>query len=116
MSINNFVCSGNLTRDADHVPGEKAYTRFSIAINTWKEKAIFMNCVAFGKLGEGVAAGLKKGQAVACIGRLDPNEWEDSEGIQRKDLSLIVTTIEYLSPRTEAAAPVATTPASDIPF
>lgn len=101
-AINTITITGNLTRDPDmgYSQGGAAFTKFSLAVNSEKDKAIFINCVVFGKQAEFVAQNISKGDSVAVTGRLDIDEWE-KDGVKRTAPKVIVNNFVALSKKTK---------------
>ena len=89
MSINHVVYQGNLTRDPELrvTPNGTAVCSFSVAHNEkWKddqgnqkERVCFLECVAWGKVGEMIAKWFAKGGQIMVEGKLEMSEWEDAE-------------------------------------
>ncbi len=83
MSFQSVTLGGNLTRDPEmKYAGEKAVTRFSIAINKRTrdgEKTLFIDCEAWEKEAENVAEYKRKGDYVVVMGEIDIDEWEDKD-------------------------------------
>lgn len=99
--MNHASIKGNLTRDPEtrFLPSGISITEFGIAINeryTNKdgekmEKTIFLNCKAWGKLGDEVIAKFfSKGSPILVWGRLDVEEWEDRDSQQKRSKVVIV--------------------------
>lgn len=86
--LNVVVLEGRMTRDASE--GMKtsangvAWGSFSIAVNkgekqsdgTWKDKAMYYDVKAFGKLYERCVPRMTKGTTVVVKGSLDQDRWE----------------------------------------
>ncbi len=91
--MNNSMFVGNLTADPvirEAASGNKRAT-FSVAVNEGDkdkgtEKTHFVNCTAFGTLGENMAGSLHKGQRVIVAGRLDT--YRKDVQVDGKDVSL----------------------------
>lgn len=62
-----------------------------------KEKSVFVDVTAWGKLGETIAAHKKQGDQVAVSGRLDYSEYTTNEGQKRSKLSITAESIEFLA-------------------
>lgn len=66
--MNKVILVGRLTRDPDlRGSSETAVTKFTVAVNRARQKdkpqeADFINCIAFGKVGEIIAQYLTKGR------------------------------------------------------
>lgn len=90
--MNTVQILGNLTRDPEvrYTQSEKAVATFTVAAsNTFtssdgetKEQTAFINCVAWGKLGESVG-NLRKGNRAFVEGRLQTRSYETQDGQKR---------------------------------
>lgn len=84
------IITGNLTRDPElrTTPNGATVCSFSVAVNRvyrdsngeQKEDVSFIDCSAWGKLGEMINQYAKKGSGVLVSGRLDQRSWEDKNG------------------------------------
>lgn len=97
--MNSVQLLGNLARDAElrFTQSGKAVATFTVAAtntyvdsttNETKEQTAFINCVAWGKLGESVGA-CKKGERLFVEGRIQTRSYEDSNG-QKKYVTEVV--------------------------
>lgn len=91
--MNNVQILGNLARDAEvrYTQSGKAVATFTVAAtntyidsatNETKEQTDFINCVAWGKLGEAVGS-LRKGNRCFVEGRLNTRSYETQDGQKR---------------------------------
>ena len=91
--MNQVRLLGNLARDAElrFTQSGKAVATFTVAAtstyvdstsNETKEQTAFINCVAWGKLGESIG-NLRKGNRVFVEGRLQTRSYETQEGQKR---------------------------------
>ena len=105
--FNKVILMGNLTRDPETrtTPNGQTVTNFSLAVNrTWKgadgqqnEDVSYIDCVAWGKLGEIIAQYLGKGRAVLVSGRLDQRSWDDKEsGQKRSKIEVVVEDFNFV--------------------
>ena len=84
------IIAGNLTRDPElrSTPNGASVCSFSVAVNRVyrdangenKEDVSFIDCTAWGKLGEMIANYAKKGSGVLVSGRLSQRTLEDKNG------------------------------------
>lgn len=84
------IIAGNITRDPElrSTPSGNSVCSFSVAVNRVyrdangenKEDVSFIDCSAWGKLGEMIANYAKKGSGVLVSGRLSQRTWEDKNG------------------------------------
>lgn len=96
--MNTVQIMGNLTRDPEvrYTQSGKAVATFNVAAtNTFtssdgetKEQTAFINCVAWGKLGESVG-NLRKGNRAFVEGRLQTRSYETQDG-QKKYVTEVV--------------------------
>lgn len=95
---NSITLVGNLTRDPElrYTQGGRALASFGLAVNRryqvqgeWQEDTSFFNVVAWGDLGENVAASLNKGNRAIVFGRLEQREYENREGEKRTVFEVI---------------------------
>lgn len=101
MSVNRFVCVGNLTRDPElrELPSGSTVCGLRLAVDGMGRaaEAGFISVSVYGKPGEAAAEHLSKGWLVAVDGRLEYSEWETQEGEKRHDHS-VVGNVEFLAP------------------
>lgn len=97
--MNKVILMGRLTRDPEVRYSQSAeplaIVRYSLAVNKkfkrdGEPSADFINCTAFGKLGEFASKYLKKGQMISITGRLQVNNWEDNNGQKRVSVDVII--------------------------
>lgn len=105
MSINSVTISGNLTRDPVYkvTQGGSELLEFGVAVNKkvrgsdgkWYDRAIFIECVIWGKRADAVRKYMAKGQKVCVHGELDQSTWKDKEtGKGRSKLTVKVSEID----------------------
>lgn len=96
--MNTVQILGNLARDPEvrYTKSGKAVATFTVAAsntyidsnNETKEQTAFINCVAWGKLGESVG-NLRKGNRAFVEGRLQTRSYENADG-QKKYVTEVV--------------------------
>ncbi|MBR3248535.1 single-stranded DNA-binding protein [Candidatus Saccharibacteria bacterium] len=94
------IITGNLTRDPElrTTPNGASVCSFSVAVNrvykdangAQREDVSFIDCSAWGKLGEMINQYAKKGSGVLVSGRLDQRSWEDKNTGQKRSRTEIV--------------------------
>ena len=128
------IITGNLTRDPElrNTPNGASVCSFSVAVNRTyrdasgeqKEDVSFIDCSAWGKLGEMIAQYAKKGTGVLVSGRLDQRSWEDkTTGNKRSRVEIVVEDFNFTGAARDngggsnsfGASDVADDAASDIP-
>ena len=96
--MNTVQILGNLARDPEvrYTKSGKAVATFTVAAsntyidsnNETKEQTAFINCVAWGKLGEAVG-NYRKGNRLFVEGRIQTRSYENSDG-QKKYVTEVV--------------------------
>ena len=109
-AFNRLIVAGNLTRDPkiSYVNnGTDAVTKFSIAINRrtkQREEVMYLDVVAWGKLGETLNTYLAKGDPVLLEGRLAINKYVDNDGNARTGVQIIVSGFSFLKNKNEGSS------------
>lgn len=126
--MNNIDILGRLTSAAiPYGSGDKLAARFTVAVPRDRKnadgvrEADFIDCVAFGKLGETVLGYLDKGCRVGVSGRLSVSSYTDKDGVKRRSWSVVCSDVSFCDfkehkPEPEPApapAPPAAPPACD---
>ena len=133
------IITGNLTRDPElrTTPSGTSVCGFSVAVNRvykdsngeQKEDVSYIDCSAWGKLGEMINQYAKKGSGVLVSGRLDQRSWEDkTDGKKRSRVEIVVEDFNFVgagnreggssyggSSSASSAAPVSEAIPDDIP-
>ena len=102
------IITGNLTRDPElrSTPNGASVCSFSVAVNRvyrdsngeQKEDVSFIDCSAWGKLGEMIGQYAKKGSGVLVSGRLSQRTWEDKNtGQKRSRVEIVVEDFNFTS-------------------
>lgn len=99
------IIVGNLTRDPElrSTPNGASVCSFSVAVNRTyrdgsgeqKEDVSFIDCSAWGKLGEVINQYAKKGTGVLVSGRLSQHSWEDKDGKKRSRTEIVVEDFNF---------------------
>ena len=100
------IITGNLTRDPElrNTTTGKSVCGFSVAVNRTyrdasgeqREEVSFIDCSAWGPVGETIAKYAKKGSAVLVSGRLNQRSWEDKSGNKRSSVEIVVEDFSFL--------------------
>jgi len=100
MFLNQVFVAGNVGKDPQ-VFGDKV-CRFSIATTEyWKQngekqsKTTWVNVVAFKNLIPLVSQYVSKGSNILVVGRLQNNKWTDKNGVERNDLEMVASSIQF---------------------
>lgn len=99
------IITGNLTRDPElrSTTSGNSVCSFSVAVNRnyrdasgeQKEEVSFIDCSAWGKLGEMISQYAKKGSGVLVSGRLRQRSWEDKDGNKRSSIEIVVEDFNF---------------------
>ncbi len=101
-SYNRIVLVGNLTRDPEirYVnEGGKAVTKFAIAVNRKTKQGddtMFVDIVAWDRLGEICNQYLKKGMSALVEGRLAIRKYDDKDGNKRTAVEVVASDMQML--------------------
>ena len=109
------IITGNLTRDPElrTTPNGSSVCSFSVAVNrTYKdssgeqrEDVSYIDCSAWGRLGEMISQYAKKGSGVLVSGRLDQRSYEGKDGVKRSRTEIVVENFNFAGdPRTEGGS------------
>lgn len=101
------IITGNLTRDPElrTTPSGTSVCGFAVAVNRvykdtngeQKEDVSFIDCSAWGKLGEMISQYAKKGSGVLVSGRLYQHSWEDKNGGgKRSRVEIVVEDFNFI--------------------
>jgi single-strand DNA-binding protein len=97
--MNKAFLKGRLTKDPEvryTQTNNKLVASFTLAVNRQyeKDKADFINCVAWGKTGEFVSKYFKKGQEILAVGRIQTRDY-DKDGHKVYVTEVIVEEVEF---------------------
>ena len=110
------IITGNLTRDPElrTTPNGASVCSFSVAVNRTfkdstgdqKEDVSYIDCSAWGRLGEMINQYAKKGSGVLVSGRLDQRSWEDKNGGgKRSRVEIVVEDFNFIgAPRSDSGS------------
>lgn len=110
--MNTVQILGNLARDPEvrYTQSGRAVATFTVAAtntyidsttNETKEQTAFINCVAWGKLGEAVG-NYRKGNRLFVEGRIQTRSYEDSNG-QKKYVTEVIASFVGVSALNDTA-------------
>jgi len=100
MADSTVTIVGNITRDPElrFTNTGRANANFGVAVNRrwqnrqsgeWEEQVSFFNVVAWGDMGENIAATCTKGTRVIVTGRLEQRSYETQNGEKRSVVEII---------------------------
>lgn len=100
--MNSINILGRLTAAAiPYGSGDMLAARFTVAVPRVRKnsdgvrEADFIDCVAFGKLGETVLGYLDKGCRVGVSGRLSVSSYTDKDGVKRRSWSVVCSDVSF---------------------
>lgn len=110
MSFNKVILLGNLTADPETrtTPNGRNITNFTVAVNRSyrgsdgerKDDVSYINCNAWGVMGENIAKYFNKGRQIMLSGRLQQRSWEDKDtGKRRYAIDVVVEEFSFTGNR-----------------
>lgn len=102
---NNFTILGRTTKDVEVRLSNNGVTmaKFSIAStsittknNERIENTLFIDALAIGKIGDVAEKYLKKGNLVFITGKLQNDDWTDSNGVKHHKITLLVSELKLI--------------------
>lgn len=100
------IITGNLTRDPElrTTTSGSNVCSFSVAVNRTykgadgenKEDVSYIDCVAWGKLGEVISNYAKKGSGVLVSGRLSQRSFEGKDGVKRSRTEIVAEDFNFI--------------------
>ena len=99
--MNKVTLIGRTTKSPElrYAPGTgTAVCRFTLAVPRAfkKDEADFINCVAFGKIGETIAQYVLKGRQVAVTGSIRTGSYESNSGEKRYTTDVVLDGFEFI--------------------
>ena len=97
--MNKVILMGRLVKEPDvrYSQGVEplAVAKYTLAVkrrvrDIYTQDTDFINCIAFGKLGEFAEKYFKKGQLISIVGRLQVRSWNDQNGQKRWSTDVII--------------------------
>ena len=108
MSVNRYICTGNLTRDPvlRQLPADRSVCELRVAVEGMARgrETGYINVSVFDKPGEAAAEHLSKGWLVAVEGRLEWDAWEREDGEKRHDYRVIGNVVFLAPPRSSGTS------------
>ena len=116
--VNKVILMGNLTRDVEvrTTASGQSVANFSLAVSrSWRgqdgqqqDQTSFINCVAWGKVGDIIAQYVHKGSPLLVSGRLDQRSYQDKDGNKRSAVEVVVEDFNFVgSGRSDNSSPSA---------
>lgn len=106
--MNQCQLMGRLVRDPElkYTPQGTAVTSFTLAVDRRfnRDKADYINIIAWRQTAEFVAKHFAKGQRVAVVGSIQTRSWEDNEGRKRKAVEVVADSVYFADAKKDAEA------------
>ena len=109
--FNKVIMVGNLVADPElrYTAQGTPVATLRIAVNSrfrsgeeYKEEALFIDVVVWGKQGESCSQYLSKGRQVLVEGRLQERSWE-TDGQKRNKMEIVAATVKFLGRKDEGS-------------
>ena len=95
--MNQCQLMGRLVRDPElkYTPQGTAVTSFTLAVDRRfnRDKADYINIIAWRQTAEFVAKHFAKGQRVAIVGSIQTRSWEDNDGGKHKAVEIVADSV-----------------------
>ena len=123
--MNKVILIGRVVRDADirYSQGENTtcIARYTLAVDRkFKQEgqptADFINCIAFGKLGEFAEKYLHKGTKIAVTGRIQTGSYKNKDGNTVYTTDVVVEEQEFCESKSQSNSQPQPTPSVDMGF
>lgn len=106
--LNNINIQGRITKDIEikTTPSGKKVCSFTIACGQKigkEERTSFLDCVAWEKRAEFIAAYFPKGTMILLSGRLETRNYQDSNGNNRKVTEIVVNDVNFCGDKKASA-------------
>ena len=123
--MNKVIEIGRLTKDPDIRYSQGANTtciaRYTLAVDRkFKQEgqptADFINCIAFGKLGEFAEKYLHKGVKIAVVGRIQTGSYKNKDGNTVYTTDVVVEEQEFCESKSQSNSQPQSAPSVDMGF
>ena len=120
--MNKVTLIGRLTKNPEvrYSAGENAtaVAKYTLAVDRKYKRdneptADFINCIAFGKLGEFAEKYLHKGTKIAVTGRIQTGSYTDKDGQKVCTTDVVVEEQEFCESKSQSNSQPQTTPSND---
>lgn len=107
--MNQCQLMGRLTRDPElkhTAQNGTPVVSFTLAVDRRfnRDKADYINIIAWRQTAEFVAKHFAKGQRVAIVGSIQTRSWEDNDGGKHKAVEVIADSVYFADAKKESAA------------
>jgi single-strand DNA-binding protein len=109
--MNKLIIIGNLTRDPESrvTATDRLVCNFTVAVNRRgrdEQQADYFRVSVWDEMGRACQKYLAKGRKVAVAGRVTASAYAGNDGTPRASLEVAAQEVEFLTPRSQEAAPV----------
>lgn len=114
-NYNRVILMGNLTRDPElrYTPSGTAVVNFRMAVNRNyrgqdgedREETLFIDVTAWRRQAEVINEYFSKGRPIFLEGRLQLDEWTNSEGQRRSKIRVVLQNFQFVTPKGDTGAP-----------
>lgn len=119
--MNKVILIGRMTRlpEIRYTYDQKKVASFTLAVDGYGDRTDFIDCVTFNRA-DFIEKYGDKGLKLACVGRLQVDQYQDKEGNNRRSTRVVVSECEFCESKksseraSEAPASVPEAPASDL--
>ena len=120
--MNKVIEIGRLTKDPEIRYSQGANTtcvaRYTLAVDRkfkqeGQHNADFINCIAFGKLGEFAEKYLHKGIKIAVVGRIQTGSYKNKDGNTVYTTDVVVEEQEFCESKSQSNSQTQPTPSND---
>jgi len=104
--LNSVAMIGRLVKDSElkYTKGGVPILSFTVAVNksvkdpggSYVDKASFLDCILWGKLGESIGKYMTKGKRVAVDGEIEQQRWETSDGEKRSKMQIVARGLQII--------------------
>ena len=107
--MNQCQLMGRLVRDPElkYTPQGTAVTSFTLAVDRRfnRDKADYINIIAWRQTAEFVAKHFAKGQRVAVVGSIQTRSWEDNDGGKHKVVEIVADSVYFADAKKASKRP-----------
>lgn len=121
--MNKVILMGRIVRDpevrySNGANGSTAVARYTLAVDRkfkreGQPSADFINCIAFGKLGEFAEKYLHKGVKIAVTGRIQTGSYNNKDGQKVYTTDVVVEEQEFCESKSQSNSQPQPTPSND---
>lgn len=111
-SFNQVTILGTITRDLElkSTPNGQSVLKLSLALNSsykdkdgqWKDRADFIDVVAWANLAENIAKYKQKGQQLLVSGKLQQSTWEQ-DGQKRSKVEVVAQDVNFIGSHSDSS-------------